>query len=158
MQNKGEHADTHSLPTQSTTIPTTTGSSYRGRQRKLLLAMQELISQQEFYCQKDTHYITNQSIDTPTWEEFKHNQHLELQEHMCHPIAFHEEMMGDIMQMHQNISQPDDAEFIKVMAKEINAHVEKKYWVWSSIAKYLPMLMSSQQYGPCAENATLPPM
>ncbi len=73
--------------------------------------------------------MANQSIETPTWEELEHDQHLELQEQMRHPIAFHAEMMGDIMHMHQTIQQPDAAEFIKTIVKEINGHVEKKYWV-----------------------------
>ncbi len=73
--------------------------------------------------------MANQSIETPTWEELEHDQHLELQERMRHPIAFHAEMMGNIMHMHQAIQQPVAAEFVKAMVKEINAHVEKKHWV-----------------------------
>lgn len=33
------------------------------------------------------------------------------------------------MHMHQAIQQPDAAEFIKAMIKEINPHIEKKHWV-----------------------------
>ncbi len=86
--------------------------------------MQESISQRDFYGKKDMHYMANQSIETPTWEELEHNQHLELLEQM-----FHAEMMGNIMHMHQAIRQPDAAEFVKAMVKEINAHVEKKHWI-----------------------------
>ena len=44
-----------------------------------------------------------------------HDVHLELQERMCHPIAFHAEMMGNIMYFHQALQQPDAAEFGKAL-------------------------------------------
>ncbi len=129
MQNEGVRTDTQSVPTPSTIAPTTASTSSRGRQQKLSWAMQESISQCTFYGQKDMRYMANQSIETPTWEELKHDQHLELQEQMRHPITFHAEMMGNIMHMHQAICQPYAAEFIKAMSKDINAYVDKKHWV-----------------------------
>ncbi len=72
--------------------------------------------------------MANQSIAS-SWEEWEHDAHLELQECMCHPIAFHAKIMGDIMHMQQAIYQPDALQLINDMIKEINAHFEKKHWV-----------------------------
>ncbi len=47
-----------------------------------------------------------------------HDSHLELQEHMRNPIAFHAEMMGDIMYLNQALQQPDAKEFVKAVVKE----------------------------------------
>lgn len=62
--------------------------------------------------------MTIQSIQA-AWEELQHHAHLELQECMCHPIAFHVGMMRDIMHMHQAICQPDVPEFVKAMIREM---------------------------------------
>jgi hypothetical protein len=35
--------------------------------------------------------------DGQTDEDLKHEEYLSLQDHMSHPIAFHAEMVGDIM-------------------------------------------------------------
>ncbi len=64
---------------------------------KTLASHAEINFPTRIYGQKDMHYMQNQSIKTPTWEELEHDQHLELQEHMWHPIVFHAEMMGGIM-------------------------------------------------------------
>jgi hypothetical protein len=58
----------------------------------------------------------------------EHENHLSLQERMRHPIAFHAEMMGDIMYFHQAMQQPDAGEFVKAVIKEINGHIEHKRW------------------------------
>jgi hypothetical protein len=34
-------------------------------------------------------------------EDLQHKEHLSLQDRMSHPIAFHTEMMGDIMYLNQ---------------------------------------------------------
>ena len=47
----------------------------------------------------------------------EHDQHLSLQERMRHPIAFHAEMMGDIMYFHQAMRQADADEFVKAVVK-----------------------------------------
>ncbi len=43
--------------------------------------------------------------ETP--EDLFHNYHLDLQERMQNPIAFHAEMTGDIMYYDQALQQPD---------------------------------------------------
>ncbi len=47
---------------------------------------------------------------------------------MRNPIAFHAEMMGDIMYLNQALRQPDAKEFMNAVVKEINGHVENKHW------------------------------
>jgi len=52
--------------------------------------MAELIAQ-------GLHHVAHESITGETDEDLFHDSHLELQERMRNPIAFHAEMMGDIM-------------------------------------------------------------
>ena len=82
---------------------------------------------------------------TPEEAEFnyarEHDQHLSLQERMRHPIAFHAEMMGDIMYFHQAMRQKDAGEFVKAVVKEVNGHIKQKH----------------RLYGPCVVSETSPP-
>ena len=57
-----------------------------------------------------------------------HDDHLDLQERMRHPIAFHAEMMGDIMYYHQAMKQDDANEFVNAIVKEVNGHVDNEHW------------------------------
>jgi len=43
------------------------------------------------------HHVAHESITGKTAEDLFHDTHLELQERIRNPIAFHAEMMGDIM-------------------------------------------------------------
>ena len=63
-----------------------------------------------------------------TVEDLLHDAHLELQERMRNPIAFHAEMMGDIMYLQQALGQPDAKEFVQAVVKEINGHVDSNNW------------------------------
>jgi hypothetical protein len=47
---------------------------------------------------------------------------------MRNPIAFHAEMMGDIMYLNQALRQPDVKEFVTAVVREINGHVNNKNW------------------------------
>ncbi|KAL7503607.1 hypothetical protein ACHAXN_001832 [Cyclotella atomus] len=47
---------------------------------------------------------------------------------MRHPIAFHAEMMGDIMYFHQAMQQEDADKFVKAVVKEVNGHIEHNRW------------------------------
>ena len=58
----------------------------------------------------------------------RHDEHLALQDRMRNPIAFHAEMVGDIMYYHQAMRQPDSEEFKKAVVKEINGHVDNGNW------------------------------
>ncbi len=44
--------------------------------------------------------------------DVRHNYELVMQECMHHPIAFHDEMMGDIMCLHQALKKDDSAKVI----------------------------------------------
>ena len=57
-----------------------------------------------------------------------HDDHLVLQDHMRHPIAFHAEMMGDIMHLHQALKQPDALQFVQAVICEINGHIKNDHW------------------------------
>ncbi len=75
------------------------------------------------------HYMADVSEaylnETP--EDLFHDQHLYLQEQMRNPIAFHAEMMGDIMYYHQARQQPDAHQFAKAIVKEVNGHTKNNY-------------------------------
>jgi hypothetical protein len=58
----------------------------------------------------------------------EHDFHLDLQDRMRHPIAFHAEMMGDIMYFHQAMQQSDADEFVKAVVKEVNGHIDNNRW------------------------------
>jgi hypothetical protein len=45
------------------------------------------------------HHMAHQSTISETDKDLFHNAHLELQEQMQNPIAFHAEMMGDILHL-----------------------------------------------------------
>jgi hypothetical protein len=47
------------------------------------------------------HHVARESIMGKTNEDLFHDSHLELQERVRNPIAFHAEMMGDIMYLNQ---------------------------------------------------------
>ena len=57
-----------------------------------------------------------------------HDSHLELQERMRNPIAFHAKMMGDIMYLQQALRQSDAKEFVQAVIKEVNGHVDSNNW------------------------------
>jgi hypothetical protein len=47
---------------------------------------------------------------------------------MRNPIAFHAEMMGDIMYLQQVLKQPNAKEFVQAVIKEVNGHVDSNNW------------------------------
>ncbi len=47
---------------------------------------------------------------------------------MRNPIAFHAEMMVDIIYYHQALQHPDAQQFANAVVKEVNGHVENKHW------------------------------
>jgi hypothetical protein len=53
------------------------------------------------------HALKSKTAFNETPEDLFHNYHLDLQERMQNPIAFHAEMMGDIMYYDQALQQPD---------------------------------------------------
>jgi len=66
--------------------------------------------------------------DDQTVEDRQHDAHLDLQDRMSNPIAFHAEMMGDIMYLNQALRQPDADKFVEAVITEINGHVDNNHW------------------------------
>jgi hypothetical protein len=99
----------------------TAGTSQRGRVCKMSRRMAESVAQ-------GMHHIAHQSTLSETDEYLFHDTHLELQERMQNPIAFHAEMMGDILHLQQALRQPDVKEFVQAVIKEVNGHVDCKNW------------------------------
>ena len=116
------------VPTEN--IQVAGGTSSRGRRRTLSRAMQQSIAQKDFYGNKGMHYAATatESADNLLDYDATHDWQLDLQDRMTDPIAFHAEMMGDIMYLHQALRQPDAAEFVKAVIKEVNGHVENHNW------------------------------
>jgi hypothetical protein len=54
---------------------------------------------------------------------------------MRNPIAFHAEMMGDIMYLQQALKQPDAKEFVQAVIKEVSGHVDSKNWALQKQSK-----------------------
>ncbi len=105
------------------------GTSQRGRVCTMSCKMADSTAQQNFYGTAGMHYMANQSLLTgKTPKDLFHDQHLELQECMRNPIAFHAKMMGDIMYFQQALQQPDADHFIKAVIKEVNGHVDNSHW------------------------------
>jgi hypothetical protein len=89
--------------------------------------MAESVSQQDFYGRDKMHYMSSQAV----WEhdyDHLHDSHLDLQDRMPHPIAFLAEMMGVVMYLHQALRQPDFREFVEVVIKEVNGHIDNNHW------------------------------
>ncbi len=118
----------------------TAGTSRSGRVCTMSRRMAESTSQQDFYGTSGMHYMANPSTtafdETP--KDLFHNYHLDLQECMQNLIAFHAEMMGDIMYYDQALQQPDAKQFANAIVKEVNGHVTNKHWTlvkWKDVPK-----------------------
>ena len=110
-------------------VPAQAGTSSRGRARRMTRAMAESVSQQQFYGRSNMHYMASSAMVTgQTDEDHEHDEHLALQDRMRHPIAFHAEMMGDIMYLQQALRQPDASQFVDAVIQEVNGHVDNKHW------------------------------
>jgi hypothetical protein len=94
----GESQDTELLQPEGDTpsTPVTAGTSQRGCVRTMSRHMADSVSQRDFYGARNMHYMAHKSTIGETPEDLFHDAHLELQERMRNPIAFHAEMMGDI--------------------------------------------------------------
>ncbi len=81
------------------------------------------------------HYMPSQANTSETDEDLLHDSHLQLQEQMRNPIAFHAEMMGDIMYLQQALRQLDAKEFVKAVIKEVTGHVDCNNWTLQERSK-----------------------
>jgi hypothetical protein len=92
QQNQSSHTNDEMMPVEPTVA---TGTSQRGKVCTMSRRMAETMSQQDFYGNQGMHYMASQATSGDTDEDLFHNAHLQLQEQMRNPIAFHAEMMGD---------------------------------------------------------------
>jgi hypothetical protein len=83
------------------------------------------------------HSVALQATMSKTSEDLVHDSHLQLQERMRNPIAFHAEMMGDIVYLQQVLRQPDAMEFLQAVIKEVNGHVDCNNWTLQKRYKVL---------------------
>jgi len=95
--------------------------------------MADSVDQRNFFGTSKMHYMANSATTTrddegQTIEDRQHDAHLDLQVRMSNPIAFHAEMMGDIMYLNQALRQPDADKFVEAVIAEINGHVDNKHW------------------------------
>jgi hypothetical protein len=81
--------------------------------------MANSVSQRKFYGNAQMHYMVSQAIMGETPEDIFYDLHLELQEQIRNPIAFHAKMMGDIMYLHQVLKQKDTSQFVDAVVREI---------------------------------------
>jgi hypothetical protein len=113
---------------QESSTNTSAGISKCGRVCTMSRKMVDSMSQREFYRNAQMHYMALESIMGETPEDISHNLHLKLQEHMRNPVAFHAEMMGDMMYLHQALKQKDASQFVDAVVREINGHVDNEHW------------------------------
>jgi hypothetical protein len=109
------------------------GTSSRGRVCTMTRAMADSIDQRSFFGSSGMHYMSAHATtacnsDGQTDEDLQHEEHLSIQDRISHPIAFHAEMMGDIMYLNQAIQQPDADQFMEAVIAEVNGHVDNKHW------------------------------
>jgi hypothetical protein len=126
QQNQSSHT-TDELTLVEHTV--TAGTSLRGQVCTMSQRMAGSVSQCNFYRNQGMHYMASQAITGSTDEDLFHDAHLQLQERMRNPIAFHAEMMGDIMYLQQALKQPNAKEFVQAVMKEVNEHVDSSNWM-----------------------------
>jgi hypothetical protein len=90
--------------------------------------MVESVPQWNYYGDQGMHYMASQATTGNTDEDLFQDAHLQLQAQMRNPIAFHAETMGDIMYLQQTLKQPNAKEFVQVVIKEVNGHVDSNNW------------------------------
>jgi hypothetical protein len=125
QQNRSSHTTDEMTPVEPTVAAIT---SQRGRVRTMSQRMAESVSQQDFYGNQGMHYMASQATTGDTDKDLFHDTHLQLQKRMRNSIAFHAEMMGDIMYLQQALKQPDEKEFVQAVIKEVNGHVDSNNW------------------------------
>ena len=89
--------------------------------------MADSIEQKEFFGNTSMHYMASLASNHQDPDAL-HDWHLELQERMRQPIAFHSEMMVDIMYFNEAMKQHDSEVFVKAVVKEMDGHVKAKNW------------------------------
>jgi hypothetical protein len=106
----------------------TAGTSQRGQVCKLSRRMAKSVAQ-------GMHHLAHQSTLSETNEDLFHDAHLELQERMQNPVAFHADMMGEVLYFQQALRQHDAKEFVQAVIKAVNGHVDCKNWTLKKRSK-----------------------
>jgi hypothetical protein len=132
QQNQSSHTTDEMTPDEPTVAA---GTSQHGQVCSMSRRMVESLSQQDFYGNQGMHYMASQATTGNTDEDLFHDAHLQLQERKRNPIAFHAEMMGDIMYLQQALKQPNAKEFFQVVIKEVNGHADSNNWTLQSRSK-----------------------
>ena len=81
----------------------------------------------------------------------RHERELQLQDKMHNSIAFHAEMMGNIMYFHQALK------FVQTVVKEVNGHTDNKHWELikhSNVSQNVEIVPSVWAM-PCKHNLTI---
>ncbi len=141
-QNQASHTAEGVTPVEPTV---TAGTSQHGQVCTMSRRMVESVSQQNIYGDQGMHYMSSQATTGKTDEDLFHDSHLQLQERMRNPIAFHAEMMGDIMYLQQALKQLDAKEFVQAVIKEVNEHVDSNNWTlhkWSKVTEDVQIVPS----------------
>ena len=93
--------------------------------------------EQDFYGNSRMFYMALQSLsEGQNKADLFHDNHLDLHKYMRDLVAFHADMMGDIIYFHQAIKQPYAWKFAKAIAKEIEAYIKDSHWKlvkWSEV-------------------------
>ncbi len=105
------------------------GVSSRGRVRRMTQAMADSIEQQDLFSQPGRGPTAFEAtFDEDLGESDDDQEHTKHLNRMCHPVAFWSEMCGDIMYFVQAMRQPDCCEFVELVIREVNGHVENQNW------------------------------
>ncbi len=127
------------------------GISTRGQNCTISRTMADSVAQRSFFGPSGVHYMSASATagntydgrtfgdnDSQTFKDLLHDEHLALQDCMSRPIAFHAEMMGDIMYLNQALNQPDASHFVEAVIAEVNGHVDNKHWQLTKRSKVPP--------------------
>ncbi len=120
-QTQASHTNEGVTPAEPTV---TVGTSQPGRVCTMSQRMAESVSQRNFYGDQSMHYMSSQTTTSKMGEDLFQESHLQFQEQIRNPIAFHAEMMGDIMYLQQELRQPNMKEFVQAVIKKVNGHVD----------------------------------
>ena len=93
-------------------------------------AMADSIEQQCLFSQQDRDHTSFKAVpgnnSGESDKDCEHTAYLDIQDRMRHPVAFWSEMFGDVMHFRQALQQPDSCQFVELVIKEINWHVENQ--------------------------------
>ncbi len=97
--------------------------------------MAESVFQWNFYRDQGMHYMASQATTSNTDEDLFHDTHLQLQKQMRNPIAFHAEMLDDIMYLQQSLKQPNAKEIFQTVIKEVKGPMDSNNWTLQKQSK-----------------------